>query len=295
MHKDSWIAEASKRFDFSESNGTESNGVEPSLVVNRASPSPGHQVYRSGTPSPANSRPTSAARSSSPAFFPPNEQKKNEPVRLSQIGTRGAMVNALKTGNNNHSPPGFTVSTQSTNQQSSSIQNSKNSFFEINTDKKGQNVERSPLSATVNKANTSTKQSYFENDDQKKARLLDEKAMKDEQMRESIMRSWKNGTPTPYHQVGIATTAVTSPKEKEGRDYRQASAYTSVLPPPPPPQAPSGGVPRSVSVPSGGSKSTLSRGASLKSGASDGEDVKSELMDAIRHFSVGSLRKVWIF
>ncbi|GAV08325.1 hypothetical protein RvY_18037 [Ramazzottius varieornatus] len=267
-HKDNWIAEASKRFDFTERGESPNHG--------------GHQVYSSGTPSPTTSRPTSAAaRSASPA-------EPQSPVRPAQIGTRGAMVNALRNGNG--TPPGFTVTTQPTNH--STLVQSKNRFFA-----QAESVDDGNTSVNTRKANW-TKETYLEGNEQKKprpmsvqvdsAKVSEERRLKDEQVRDSIMRGWKNGTPTPYHQVGIVTTAVTSPKEKEVGGYRQATSESSAPPPPPAPA----GLPRSVSVPNGSHKSTLSRGASWKSGGSDGDDVKAELMDAIRNFSVHSLRKI---
>lgn len=93
---------------------------------------------------------------------------------------------------------------------------------------------------------------------------------------DSIVRSWKNGTPTPYHHI--------NPHRPSGVFKNEAKDENKVpLPPPPPPK--SFDVTRSISTP-------VSRAEKATAVERSGSDIKSELMDEIKNFSVDSLRKV---
>ncbi|OQV16115.1 hypothetical protein BV898_09751 [Hypsibius exemplaris] len=106
---------------------------------------------------------------------------------------------------------------------------------------------------------------------------------------ESIVRGAKNGTASPYHHVQVS--GVTSKSER--RMVSSAVADSTPAPPPPPPPAVEP-ILRSTSVPATIKAQQVKRVEPKASSMREpsGSDQRAELCDAIKSFSVGSLRKV---
>ncbi|XP_055338465.1 mucin-2-like isoform X2 [Paramacrobiotus metropolitanus] len=100
---------------------------------------------------------------------------------------------------------------------------------------------------------------------------------------DSIVRSWKSGTPTPYHHVNVSPSRAGTLR-KDPVVVRDENKVP--LPPPAPPLPPKlPEMTRSVSMP-------IKKSSENISAAKSQQDMKSELMDEIKNFSVNSLRKV---
>ena len=334
QHRDSWVAESSKRFDFSRSKSTGNSQMtlpptqddsrtnaevekvkaeinQPEIVtrpnsgaVKSAVSAPLHRTFSSPTRKVDSgpSQKSMVARYLPKGVFvdvPRKREDSTVTVALPTESGRGApvlsVVSSTKSGSNSRLVIEYGPNLQG-NQENGKLSNARGKIGgEVKTTDSFRDV--------VTRAHTGGKIRPVSQFIPSSAHGQTQKESGD--FMESIVKSWKNGTPTPYHHVNVTTKAAIDPPAERRMVSVDVAESTPAPPPPPPPPPPMPSMNEKLRMGVEGSEggglkpvkmaSSMKRdgkSSSMKEPPGGLVDQRAELFDAIKSFPMGSLRKV---